>query len=93
LLFASAKENRTMAMANAIRFLKDIGGHAELRDELYRCEGMEALQTRLAQAGYAFSGGEFEEAVDVAHCACQTHEEADELMNRVHWMRMLYANC
>jgi hypothetical protein len=81
-----------MAVAHAIRFLKEIGDRAELRDALYLCEGEEALFAFLKKSGYSFTGGEFEEAVDHVHVGCQSYEEADALMNRVHWMRMLMAN-
>lgn len=81
-----------MAVAHAIRFLKVIGERPDLRDELYLCQGREALFAHLKESGFPFSGGEFEEAVDHVHVACQSYEEADALMNRVHWMRMLMAN-
>ena len=81
-----------MAVAHAMRFLKEIGDRPDLRDALYSCEGENALFTFLKESGFPFSGGEFEEAVDHAHCACETHEEADALMNRVTWMRMVMAN-
>lgn len=81
-----------MAVANAMRFLKEIGDRSELRDALYLCEGPQALFACLKESGYPFSGGEFEEAVDHLHVGCQSYEEADALMNRVHWMRMLMAN-
>jgi hypothetical protein len=81
-----------MAVTHAIRFLKVIGERPDLRDELYGCVGRDALFAHLKESGFTFSGGEFEEAVDHVHCACQTHEEADALMNRVTWMRLVLAN-
>lgn len=81
-----------MAVAHAMRFLKEIGDRSDLREALYLCDGQEALFAFLKESGFPFTGGEFEEAVDHAHCACQTHEEADELMNRATWMRMVMAN-
>jgi hypothetical protein len=81
-----------MAVAHAIRFLAEIGDRQDLRDALYLCKGEEALFALLAESGFPFSGGEFEEAVDHVHVGCQSYEEADSLMNRVHWMRMLMAN-
>jgi hypothetical protein len=81
-----------VAVAQAIRFLKVIGDRPDLRDELYGCEGRDALFAHLKASGFPFSGGEFEEAVDHVHCACQTPEEADDLMNKVTWMRLVLAN-
>ena len=81
-----------MAVAHAMRFLKEVGNRSDLRETLYNCKGEEALFAFLKESGYPFSGGEFEEAVDHLHVGCQSYEEADALMNRVHWMRMLMAN-
>ncbi|HXP89977.1 MAG TPA: Nif11-like leader peptide family natural product precursor [Fibrobacteria bacterium] len=81
-----------MAVAQAIRFLNVIGERPDLRDGLYGCDGRDALFAYLKVSGFPFSGGEFEEAVDHVHCGCQTQEEADALMNRVTWMRLVLAN-
>jgi hypothetical protein len=81
-----------MAIQHAIKFLKALDDKPELRESLYRCEGYDALFETLKVAGYPFSGGEFEEAVDHLHVACTTHAEADTLMNKVNWFRMVSAN-
>jgi len=81
-----------MAIAHAIKFLKQMDQLHELRSALYGCVGPEAQLARLRLAGYPFDGAEFEEAVDHLHTSCQTYQDADELMNKVHWMRMVFAN-
>lgn len=81
-----------MSIQNAMRFLKHLDQLQQLRSELYGCSTPEAQFAKLRSAGYPFSGAEFEEAVDHLHVACQTHEEADDLMNRVNWLRMVFAN-
>ncbi|MCB9496042.1 MAG: hypothetical protein H6686_04050 [Fibrobacteria bacterium] len=81
-----------MAINHAMKFLKDLDGRPELRDALYMATGYDHLFRILAEAGYPFSGGEFEEAVDHLHVACATHEDADALMNKAHWFRMVSAN-
>lgn len=81
-----------MAIVHAMKFLKEIDAKPDLRETLYLCEGRETLFQTLKDAGYPFTGGEFEEAVDHVHVACQTFEEADLLMNKVNWFRMVSAN-
>lgn len=81
-----------MAIVHAMKFLKEIDDQPDLRDALYKAQGLEALFETLKTAGYPFSGGEFEEAVDHLHVGCQSEEAADELMTRVNWFRMVSAN-
>ena len=81
-----------MAIQHAIHFLRDIDDKPELRDALYECQGIQPLFELLAGSGYPFTGGEFEEAVDHVHMACQTYAEADILMGKVNWFRMVSAN-
>lgn len=81
-----------MPIQHAIHFLRDIDQLEPLRNSLYTCKGYEALFQALAQAGYHFTGGEFEEAVDHLHVACQSYEEADRLMSKANWFRMVSAN-
>lgn len=81
-----------MAIVHAMKFLKEIDAKPDLRESLYLCESRETLFQALKEAGYPFSGGEFEEAVDHVHVACQSFEEADMLMNKVNWFRMVSAN-
>lgn len=81
-----------MAIQHAIKFLKALDDRPDLREALYQAQGYDALFETLKTAGYPFSGGEFEEAVDHLHVACGTHEEADTLMNKVNWFRMVSAN-
>lgn len=81
-----------MTQQNAIRFLRDIEQLEELRQEIYVCEGYEALFGLLSKSGYAFTGAEFEEVVDHLHVSCATYEEADILMGKANWFRMIVAN-
>ncbi len=81
-----------MAIGDAMRFLKDLDHKPELREALYASQGSANLFETLSKAGYPFSGGEFEEAVDHVHVACQTYAEADQLMTRVNWFRLVSAN-
>lgn len=81
-----------MSIQQAIRFLKAIDEYPDLRDELYTINGREELFSRLAEIGYGFSGGEFEEAVSHLHVACGSYQEADVLMNKANWFRMVSAN-
>lgn len=81
-----------MPIQHAIHFLRDIDQLEALRNELYDCTSREALFRTLAQTGYHFTGGEFEEAVDHLHVACQSYEEADRLMGKANWFRMVSAN-
>lgn len=81
-----------MSMHNAIRFLRDIDSIDELRHELYLCGSYDELFATLAKAGYSFTGAEFEEMVDHLHVSCETTEEADILMGKANWFRMVSAN-
>lgn len=81
-----------MPIQHAIKFLREIDYLPDLREALYCCNGRDLLFQTLKAAGFAFTGGEFEEAVDHVHVSCQTYEEADMLMNKVNWFRMVAAN-
>ncbi|MBK8804456.1 MAG: hypothetical protein IPN71_20820 [Fibrobacteres bacterium] len=81
-----------MPIQHAIHFLRDLDELEPLRDKLYLCEGRESLFQALEHAGYHFTGGEFEEAVDHLHVACQSSADADTLMNKANWFRMVCAN-
>lgn len=81
-----------MSIQKAIQFLRDIGDKPDLRDELYATRGRDELFSKLAEIGYGFSGGEFEEAVTHLHLACRISEEADALMDKANWFRMVSAN-
>lgn len=81
-----------MTMQNAIRFLRDFGDLEELRRDLCLCEGYDQLFSLLAKSGYKFTGAEFEEVVDHIHVACQTADEAELLMEKATWFRMVAAN-
>lgn len=81
-----------MSIQKAIHFLRDIDDQPGLRDSLYAISGREALFSRLRELGYGFTGGEFEEAVDHMHLDCRTAEEADVLLDKADWFRMVSAN-
>lgn len=81
-----------MSIQGAIDFLKAEELDPQLRKSLYSCTTLEALFAQVAEAGYPFTGGEFEEAVDLLHTKCKEAEDADVLMNRANWMRMVMAN-
>lgn len=81
-----------MAIVHAMKFLKEIDDQPDLRNVLYECKGLEDLFATLEEAGYPFSGGEFEEAVDHVHVGCQSEQDADVLMTRANWFRMVCAN-
>lgn len=81
-----------MPIQHAIHFLRDLDELEPLRQRLYLCEDRAHLFSELAKAGYQFTGGEFEEAVDHLHVACQSYAEADSLMGRANWFRMVCAN-
>lgn len=81
-----------MSIQKAIHFLRDIGEKPDLRAELYAIHGRDALFSRLSETGYGFSGGEFEEAVTHLQLDCKTTEEADALLDKADWFRIVSAN-
>ena len=81
-----------MSIQKAKRFLQAIGDQPDLRNELYGIGGRDALFDKLAEIGYGFSGGEFEEAVTHMHLDCKTAEEADALLDKADWFRIVSAN-
>lgn len=81
-----------MPIQGAIDFLKAGELEPALRRSLYACRSREAVFACLETEGFRFDGAEFEEAVDLLHGKCQFAEEADLLMNRANWMRMVLAN-
>ena len=81
-----------MSIQGAIDFLKEPELEPAFRKSLYACKSSASLLERLEDAGYPFTGAEFEEAVDLLHVKCKEASEADELMNRANWFRMVIAN-
>ncbi len=81
-----------MSIQKAIRFLRDLGDQPDLRNELYSIQGREALFSWLSEIGYGFTVGEFEEAVTHMQMDCKTAEEADVLLDKADWFRMVCAN-
>jgi hypothetical protein len=80
-----------MSIQGAIHFLKAVD-RLGLRTDLYACDTESDIYSCLRDNGFEFDGGEFEEAVNVMHVKCQISEEADDLMNRANWFRMMVAN-
>ncbi len=81
-----------MSIQKAIHFLRDIGEQPGLRSELYEIRGRDELFSRLSEIGYGFTGGEFEEAVTHMQMDCKTAEEADVLLDKADWFRIVSAN-
>ncbi len=80
-----------MSIQGAIHFLKSVD-RLGLRTDLYGCDSEASLYGCLHENGFDFDGGEFEEAVNKMHVQCQFEDEADELINRANWFRMISAN-
>ncbi|MEN9354803.1 MAG: Nif11 domain [Fibrobacterota bacterium] len=81
-----------MSIQGAIDFLNEPELDPKFRATLYGCKGADALLACLQEHGYPFTGAEFEEAVDLLHVKCKEAEDADVLMNRANWFRMVVAN-
>ena len=81
-----------MSIQGAIDFHREPDLEAAFRARLYGCKSIEDLLACLKGQGYPFNGAEFEEAVDLLHVKCKESENADILMNRANWFRMVVAN-
>jgi predicted ribosomally synthesized peptide with nif11-like leader len=81
-----------MSIQGAIDFLNEPELDPNFRKRMYACKTAEALLDCLKEQGYPFTGAEFEEAVDLLHVKCKESEDADVLMNRANWFRMVVAN-
>lgn len=79
-----------MAMSHAIRFLNEIDHLRDLRNVLFECNGLDDVFQSLREAGYAFTHGEFEEAVSHVRTACPDHESLTRLMDKVRMMRLVF---
>lgn len=78
-----------MAIQNAMNLIRDVKTDEDLRDKLYTLPQGE-IELFLDEQGYKFSYPEFEDAIDMLHVKCQTHEEAEELMQVVMWLKLLF---
>lgn len=81
-----------MSIQGAIDFLNEPELEPQFRARMYKCKSAEELLACLKDQGYPFNGAEFEEAVDLLHVKCKESEDADVLMNRANWFRMVVAN-
>lgn len=78
-----------MAIQNAMNLIRNVKTDAGLRDKLHTLQQNE-LELYLDEQGYKFSYTEFEDAIDMLHVKCQTHEEAEELMQVVMWLKLVF---
>ena len=69
--------------------LRNLDISPDLRNALYHCNTVKEWDEALKSAGIPFQEEEFEEAVNMLHVRCQTVDEADDLLQRVHWVRMM----
>jgi hypothetical protein len=81
-----------MSIQNAIDFLQKTMQNPESRSELYGLNSQSEFADWLSLRGMPFHMGEFEESVNLLHVKCQSHEEANLLLNRVDWVRMYWSS-
>ena len=78
-----------MAIQNAMNLIRDVKADDELREKLYALTQSE-VDLFLDEQGYKFTHPEFEDAVNMLHVKCQTYDEAEELMQVVMWLKLLF---
>jgi predicted ribosomally synthesized peptide with nif11-like leader len=78
-----------MAIQNAMNLIRDVKNDVDLRYNLHTIHQSD-VEMFLEEQGYKFTYQEFEEAINMMHVKCQTHEEADELMQVVMWLKLLF---
>lgn len=79
-----------MSIHNAILLLSAIENDAKLRASMYDCRNKEELMDYLESQGYIFSSDQFEEAVNHLHVQCQSLEQAQMLLQKAEWLRLLF---
>lgn len=78
-----------MTIQNAIYFLNQLDNLSELRDALYRCDSLAGIRNILENAGFQFNLDEFENSVNMLHVRCQDIAEAEILLQKAQWFRMI----
>jgi hypothetical protein len=78
-----------MSVHNAIRLLNQIEDDAVLRQAIYQCDNSGQLSAFLSALGFYFEMNELEDAINYMHVQCQTLEEAQSLLHRAEWLRLL----
>lgn len=81
-----------MSIQNAIDFLQQTMQNPDSRNELYGLNSHAEFSEWLTMHGIPFHMDEFEESVNLLHVKCQSHEEANLLLNRVDWVRMYWSS-
>ena len=79
-----------MTIQNAIHFLLVTVDDSAHRDELYRLGSRTDFARWLVEHSIPFQMDEFEESVNLLHVKCQTIEQADQLLHRVDFTRMIW---
>ncbi|WP_163707645.1 Nif11-like leader peptide family natural product precursor [Mangrovibacterium lignilyticum] len=78
----------TMAINDAMKFIRESQENRELRKEVNTCKPEELFE-KLKELGYDFSEDEFEESVNMMHVKCQFEQQANQLMQTDMWFKML----
>lgn len=78
-----------MTIGNALNFIETGQTDRDLRRELVRAEGREALEQVLARYDLRFSAAEFEEAYSLSLFKCQEYGDAEALTAFRLWWKLL----
>ncbi len=79
-----------MAIANAMKFIRESQTNPELRKVVNQCPPTKIFE-QLTELGYEFTMDEFEESVNMLHVKCQFEEEANMLMQSNMWFTMQFS--
>lgn len=86
-MFPPAKIN-VMSVQNALQFISIVSVDEKFRKSLYTYGSRHELMNHLSESGRGFTVSEFEDAVNMQHVKCQTHEEADHLKQIEMWFNL-----
>ena len=78
-----------MSIQSAIDLIKRIDKDVDLRMEMYVCNTPYELNECLTKNGFWFTLDELEEATNSLHVKCQSIYEADELLHKVEWIKIM----
>ncbi len=79
-----------MSVGNAIKFIRNVQKDDDFRKSLYKVNSFEDFESTLREREMYFNPDEYEEAFNHLHVQCQDSQEADDLYNVNHFIRLLY---
>lgn len=82
-----------MTALTAEKFIKRIVKDNDLRSQIYNCPDFPSRMKWIAEQGYSFTYGDFDDAINHLKVECPTEEQADLIGDISLWWQLLNQDC